>query len=214
MLPQSQARKKAQLVEGEPAHLVHLSHPHRAGDVLFCGAAGVAGQTDEKNRRRDGEGEAAGETQGTGEAEGGTAESGNAQGGGKTQGGGGSQSAPPPPTRAPPTVAPPAAELPSFEFEGGKAVETSSDPVQLYKGYAGIRVAVEMEPAGQPRRMTITWRRWTSTVDRAGEISDPVWRKGSGDPKWDDSVRQVFAAVKEMDRPPPTNFPSAGDGAV
>jgi hypothetical protein len=27
------------------------------------------------------------------------------------------------------------AELPSFEFGGGKAVETSSDPVQLYKGY-------------------------------------------------------------------------------
>src|SRR5271170_4098328 len=38
-----------------------------------------------------------------------------------------------PPTVAPPTVAPPAAELPSFDFEGGKAVESSSDPVQLYK---------------------------------------------------------------------------------
>ena len=46
------------------------------------------------------------------------------------------------------------------------------------------------------------------TVSRAGDISNPVWRKSSGDPKWDDSVRQAIAAVKEMDRPPPTNFPS------
>src|SRR5580692_10835160 len=35
----------------------------------------------------------------------------------------------------PPVVAPPNSELPSFEFGGGRAVETSSDPVQLYKGY-------------------------------------------------------------------------------
>ncbi len=40
----------------------------------------------------------------------------------------------PPSATAPPTVAPPAAELPSFDFEGGKTVESSSDPVQLYKG--------------------------------------------------------------------------------
>src|SRR5476649_1095440 len=40
-----------------------------------------------------------------------------------------------PPTVAPPVVAPANPELPSFEFGGGKTVETSSDPVQLYKGY-------------------------------------------------------------------------------
>ena len=46
------------------------------------------------------------------------------------------------------------------------------------------------------------------TVDRKGQISNPVWEKGSGNTRWDDSVRQVFKAVKSMDRPPPTNFPS------
>jgi outer membrane biosynthesis protein TonB len=114
--------------------------------------------------------------------------------------------APPPSTMAPPTVAPPAAELPSFEFEGGKAVETSSDQVQLYKG------AVEYA-------LRSKWQRPDSladnnyvaevdvTVSRAGGISNPVWRKSSGDPKWDDSVRQAIAAVKGMDRSPPTNFP-------
>jgi len=37
-----------------------------------------------------------------------------------------------PPSVAPPTVAPPAADLPSFVFEGGKAV-ISGDPVDIYK---------------------------------------------------------------------------------
>src|SRR5664279_4038256 len=37
-----------------------------------------------------------------------------------------------PPPVAPPTVAPPAAEIPSFIFEGGRAV-ISGDPVDVYK---------------------------------------------------------------------------------
>ena len=42
---------------------------------------------------------------------------------------------PRPPVVAPPVVAPPSADVPTFEFEGGKAVNSESDPVQLYKGY-------------------------------------------------------------------------------
>src|ERR1700753_3511493 len=38
------------------------------------------------------------------------------------------------PTTAP-VVAPPATEVPSFDFEGGRAVNSESDPLQLYKGY-------------------------------------------------------------------------------
>ena len=64
----------------------------------------------------------------------------------------------PPPAAGPPTVAPPAAELPSFVFDGGKTVESSSDPVQLYKGL----LEYAFRPSGTGRRtctMTITWRR-------------------------------------------------------
>jgi TonB family protein len=111
-----------------------------------------------------------------------------------------------PPTVAPPVVAPPAAELPSFDFEGGKAVETSSDPVQIYKSameYAfrskwnrpdnmnDDDYAVEVEVA----------------VSRDGQITDWNWKKGSGDSRWDESVREAISAVTTMDRPPPTNFP-------
>ena len=112
----------------------------------------------------------------------------------------------PPPVTALPTVAPAVAELPAFEFEGGKAVETSSDPVQLYKG------AVEYA-------LRSKWNRPDDLADdnfvaevevsvsRDGRISDPRWEKWSGDTRWDDSVRQALAAVTHMDRPPPTNFP-------
>jgi hypothetical protein len=44
-------------------------------------------------------------------------------------------------------------------------------------------------------------------VGRDGQISGSAWQKGSGDSRWDDSVRAAIAAVTKMDIPPPTNFP-------
>ncbi len=44
-------------------------------------------------------------------------------------------------------------------------------------------------------------------VGRAGDIGDPIWRKNSGDPKWDESVKKALAAVSRLDHAPPTNFP-------
>ena len=110
------------------------------------------------------------------------------------------------PSTAPPTVAPPATELPSFDFDGGKAVETSSDPVQLYKG------ALEYAFHSQWNRPdNIADDRFVAevrvSVDRQGQITDTQWQKGSGNTTWDESVRQAIAAVKSMTRPPPTNFP-------
>ena len=112
----------------------------------------------------------------------------------------------PPPIAAPPTVAPPAAEMPTFVFDGGKAVETSSDPVQLYK--SAVEYALRSK-----------WNRPDNlkdddyvaevklSVDRDGQLTNPVWEKESGNQLWDDSVRRALAAVTHMDRPPPTNFP-------
>jgi TonB family protein len=113
----------------------------------------------------------------------------------------------PPPTVAPPVIAPPANELPSFDFEGGKLVQSSSDPVQLYKGL--IEYALRSK-----------WNRPDDladddfvaevevAVDRTGRISSSQWQKGSGDKRWDDSVRQAIAATPSINRPPPTNFPA------
>jgi len=112
-----------------------------------------------------------------------------------------------PANAAPPAVAPPAAEVPSFDFEGGKAVNSESDPVQLYKGYIeySLRTAWN-RPENMPDD---TWAAEVQiSVDKQGNLSSPVWLKGSGDPRWDQSVKDVFKNITSIDRRPPTNFPA------
>jgi hypothetical protein len=107
---------------------------------------------------------------------------------------------------APPVVAPPNSELPSFEFGGGKAVETSSDPVQLYKGYLEYVLRQKWNrPEDEADDDFVA--EVAVSVDGQGNIKNSTWLKGSGDEKWDATVKQVFNAVKTIDRPPPTNFP-------
>ncbi|HEX3627494.1 MAG TPA: energy transducer TonB [Verrucomicrobiae bacterium] len=111
--------------------------------------------------------------------------------------------APPP---AAPIVAPPAQVLPSFDFGGGRAVATSSDPVQLYKG--AIQYAFQSK---WNRPDNIDDARFVDEiqvdVSRDGQISNPQWEKSSGNATWDESVRKAIQAVTSMDAPPPTNFP-------
>jgi outer membrane biosynthesis protein TonB len=111
------------------------------------------------------------------------------------------------PVAASTAIAPAAAELPSFEFDGGKTVQSSSDPVLLYSS------AVEAA-------FRDNWHRLANlpdddyvaevevAVDGEGHVSDPVWKKSSGDPRWDDSVRQAVRATQGINRPPPANFPT------
>src|SRR5580693_6639604 len=110
-----------------------------------------------------------------------------------------------PPPSAAPVVAPPAPTLPSFDFDGGHAVETSSDPVQLYKGALEYAFRSKWDRPDDMDDQKYVAEVQVS-VDRDGNISDPQWEKGSGNSLWDESVRKAVAAVKNMDRPPPTNF--------
>lgn len=114
-----------------------------------------------------------------------------------------------PPTVAPtvaPAIAPPAQSLPAFDFGGGKEVISSSDPVQLYK--SSIEYAMrsrwdrpdDMDDDSYVAEIQVD-------VGSDGSLSNPVWQKGSGNKRWDDSVRAVISEVTSMDRPPPTNFP-------
>ena len=64
-----------------------------------------------------------------------------------------------------------------------------------------------MEPARKHGRRQLRLPRWKLPCSRDGQIADPQWQKGSGDSRWDNSVREAIAAVTSMDRPPPTNFP-------
>jgi TonB family protein len=112
-----------------------------------------------------------------------------------------------PPLVAPPVVAPPAAELPAFDFDGGKLVQSSSDPVQLYKGLVEYALRSRWNRPEDMADDNYVVEVEVS-VSRAGRISDVQWQKGSGDPHWDDSVRQAIAATTSLNRPPPTNFPA------
>ncbi|MEI9962331.1 MAG: TonB C-terminal domain-containing protein [Limisphaerales bacterium] len=111
-----------------------------------------------------------------------------------------------PKVEAPPVVAPPANELPSFDFEGGKLVQSSSDPVQLYKGLLEYALRSKWNRPDDMADDNFV-AEVEVAVDKSGKISSPQWKKGSGDNRWDDSVRQAIAATTSMTRPPPTNFP-------
>jgi len=113
-----------------------------------------------------------------------------------------------PPSAAPPVVAPANAEVPAFDFsDGAKAVTTENDPVQLYKGYLEFMLRSKwnkpdnMEDDQYVAEVQVQ-------VDKGGKLGAVVWQKGSGNDKWDQSVKDVFKVVQVIDRRPPTNFPS------
>ncbi|MDB6015879.1 MAG: putative TonB-dependent receptor [Pedosphaera sp.] len=122
--------------------------------------------------------------------------------------------APPQPEIAPaaaaggPAVAPAADSLPDFAFgDGAKVVETGTNAAVSY-----YRSAVEYA-------LRSNWDRPTDMddygfsaevevrVDPAGRIIGTDWKKGSGNPRWDDSVKKAIAATKSINRPQPKDFP-------
>jgi outer membrane biosynthesis protein TonB len=111
----------------------------------------------------------------------------------------------PPPSSAPPTVAPPATILPSLDFGGGHEV-VDGDPVQVYKAFMEYTLRTAWnKPDGMDDDNYVV--EMGVTVDKDGQLGPPVLQKSSGNEQWDDSVKQVFAVVKALNRLPPTNFP-------
>ncbi len=116
--------------------------------------------------------------------------------------------APPPSGDVGPAVAPAAVSLPSFEFaDGAHQVETiAGGPNGIYKGL--------VEHSFRSR-----WKRPEDIVDdtfaaevevtvsATGKVKDYEWLSGSGNKRWDDSVRAVLDETKSISRPPPKGFP-------
>jgi hypothetical protein len=110
------------------------------------------------------------------------------------------------PIAAPPVVAPAAVDVPSFDFAGGKTVLSESDPVQLYKGYIEYELRSKWNrPDNLPDDQYVA--EVGVKVDQQGNLSSIDWQKGSGDAKWDQTVKDVFKIITKIDRRPPTNFP-------
>jgi outer membrane biosynthesis protein TonB len=107
---------------------------------------------------------------------------------------------------APPASAPPATEIPNIVFGGGRTVD-SADPVTVYKGAIEEKLKAnwnkpeDMADSGYVAQVDIS-------VSPDGQLSNPVWEKGSGNQRWDDSVKAALTATTSMTLPPPKNFPS------
>ena len=115
--------------------------------------------------------------------------------------------APPPAVDTAPAVAPAAVALPSFEFsDGAKEVTSISDPNGIYK--ALIEHAVRSH---WNRPEDIADERFLAdvefTIDTKGGILGTRWVAGSGDTRWDNSVKTAVAQVQNISKPPPKGFP-------
>ena len=102
---------------------------------------------------------------------------------------------------------PPAASLPAFEFsDGAKQVQTISDPNGIYKALIEHTLRSRWN-----RPEDIADDAYVAevelSVDAKGKVTEYRWLKGSGNKRWDDSVKAVVAQTKTISRPPPKGFP-------
>ena len=117
-------------------------------------------------------------------------------------------SAPPPAAGlVPPAAAPAAVSLPAFSFDdGAKSVETISDPNAIYKALVEHSLRSRWSRPEDIADDTYV-AEIELNIDSKGRVADSRWLKGSGDKRWDDSVKTVIAQTKVISRPPPKGFP-------
>jgi hypothetical protein len=117
--------------------------------------------------------------------------------------------APPPQTAAvAPAAAPELASLPAFEFhDGAQDVTTISDPNAIYKALVEHQIRSRWN-----RPEDLADDNFVAeielTIDKKGEIEDTRWVSGSGNKRWDESVKASLNGVKTINRPPPKDFPA------
>lgn len=115
--------------------------------------------------------------------------------------------APPPTTTAAPEAAPAAVALPSFAFSDGAIdVQSISDPNGIYKNL--VEHALH---SNWNRPQDMADDDFTAevelTIDKSGDVEGSRWVKGSGNERWDQSVRDAVAQLKTIGRAPPKGFP-------
>jgi outer membrane biosynthesis protein TonB len=112
-----------------------------------------------------------------------------------------------PPVAAPPAAAPPAVDIPTMQFtDGAKDVQSVSDPNVFYKGLveSALRLRWNRPEDMDDQNFVVDVE---LSVDRSGEVTGYNWVKGSGNQRWDDSVKNALAKTKSIGRTPPKNFP-------
>jgi TonB family protein len=116
------------------------------------------------------------------------------------------QTAAAPPTDSAPAVAPPTLDA-SFFGDGAKAVVEVSDPKLMYK--SSIERALR---SNWDRPEDIKDDEYVAeielSIDKDGRVVGSRWIKGSGDNRWDKSVKNAVAATRTVGTAPPAGFPA------
>jgi TonB family protein len=98
--------------------------------------------------------------------------------------------------------------LPSFAFsDGAKEVTSINDPIAIYKALVEHAVRSQWN---RPEDMTDDnfAAEVEFTIDKKGRITNSRWMSGSGDARWDNSVKTAVAKVDSIGKEPPKTFPS------
>jgi len=112
----------------------------------------------------------------------------------------------PPPADAP-AVAPPPASLAGFEFhDGAHEVQTTTDPNGIYKALVERALRSHWDRPENVKDEAFV-AEVDLTVDPAGRVKDYQWLKGSGNSRWDDSVKVALSKTPLISHPPPKGFP-------
>jgi len=106
-----------------------------------------------------------------------------------------------------PVAAPAPVEMPALAFDdGGRTVQIEKDPAALYRSFVefSLRSRWNRPPGMADERYVAEVE---LAVDAAGRISDPRWKRRSGNSRWDDSVIDAINQTRKLDRSPPAGFP-------
>jgi TonB family protein len=112
----------------------------------------------------------------------------------------------PPPSDSAPIAAPEAVVVSDMDFSDGAKDVRSADPNGIYKGLIERTIHARWN-----RPEDLDDEKFVAeveiSVDQTGRLSDYRWKSGSGNARWDDSVKAALAATKMVGSKPPKGFP-------
>lgn len=113
----------------------------------------------------------------------------------------------PPPADSTPSIAPAAVQVPSFQFsDGAHDVRTASSPTEVYKGLVEMALRSRWHRPDNLKDDTFAAMVQVS-IDSEGNLTGYQLVSGSGNQRWDDSVKAALAATRTISSPPPKGFP-------
>jgi TonB family protein len=105
------------------------------------------------------------------------------------------------------TVAPATVDAASFNFnDGAHDVVDAKDPITGYKGLVEttLRSHWNRPEDLEDEKFAVDVE---LTIDSKGTVQDYQWLEGTGNSRWDDSVKAALAKTKTINHAPPKGFP-------